>query len=213
MHGKKEEGAQEQGEQEKTGAGHGAVRVAVCQGVGEENQALDRGERLETAATSPKDEAFANESCMGRRRREHKSRVSRRKRGSRQGVEDQRQTWKALSRSGGGSDMSGCVPGQLAPERRPTRFRNEHPVARQGQEASGNQSSQGPANENKRTRSAGDGHGHSSGDEEAVGTGCVLESAHFDLWEAAEGRVRGGMRTVFRYLNRLSPGLTKPRSE
>ena len=109
--------------------------------------------------------------------------------------------------------MSGCVPGQLAPERRPTRFRNEHLVARQGQEASGNQSSQGPANENKRTRSAGDGHGHSSGDEEAVGTGCVLESAHFDLWEAAEGSVRGGMRTVFRYLNRLSPGLTKPRSE
>ena len=152
-------------------------------------------------------------SCMGRRRREHKSRVSRRKRGRRQGVEDQRQTWKALSRSGGGSDMSGCVPGQLAPERRPTRFRNEHPVARQGQEAVGNQSSQGPANENKRTRSAGDGHGHSSGDEEAVGTGCVLESAHFDLWEAAEGSVRGGMRTVFRYLNRLSPGLTKPRSE
>ena len=81
MHAKKEEGAQEQGEQEKTGAGHGAVRVAVCQGVGEENQALDRGERLEKAATSPKDEAFANESCMGRRRREHKSRVSRRKRG------------------------------------------------------------------------------------------------------------------------------------
>ena len=110
MHGKKEEGAQEQGEQEKTGAGHGAVRVAVCQGVGEENQALDRGERLEKAATSPKDETFANESCMGRRRREHKSRVSRRKRGRRQGVEDQRQTWKALSRSGGGSDMSGRVP-------------------------------------------------------------------------------------------------------
>ena len=114
---------------------------------------------------------------------------------------------------GGGSDMSGCVPGQLAPERRPTRFRNEHPVARQGQEASGNQSSQGPANENKRTRSAGDGHGHSSGDDEAVGTGCVLESAHFDLWEAAEGCVRGGMRTVFRYLNRLYLGLTKPRNE
>merc|ERR1712070_850966 len=81
MHAKKEEGAQEQGEQEKTRAGHGAVRVAVCQGVGEENQALDRGERLEKAATSPKDETFANESCMGRRRREHKSRVSRRKRG------------------------------------------------------------------------------------------------------------------------------------
>jgi len=137
-HGKKEEGAQEQGEQEKTGAGHGAVRVAVCQGGGEENQAVDRGVRLETAATSPKDEAFANESCMGRRRREHKSRVSGRKRRRRQGVEDQRQqTWKALSRSGGGSNMSGCVPGQLAPERRPTRFMNEHPVARQGQEASG----------------------------------------------------------------------------
>ena len=48
--------------------------------------------------------------------------------------------------------MSGCVPGQLAPERRPTSLRNEHPVARQGQEASGNQGSQGPANENKRTR-------------------------------------------------------------
>ena len=87
MHRKKDDGAQEQAEQaeqaeqEKTGAGHGAVRVAVCQGLGEQNQALDRGERLETAATSPKDEAFANESCMGRRRREHKSRVSRRKRG------------------------------------------------------------------------------------------------------------------------------------
>ena len=170
-------------------------------------------EKLGKGATSHKDEAFSNESFIGRRMTEQRSRVSRRKRGRRQGVEDQRQTCKALSRSGAGSDMSGCVPGQLAPERRPTRFRNEHPVARQGQEASGNQSSQGPANENKRTRSAGDGHGHSSGHEEAVGTSCVRESAHFDLWEAAEGSVRGGMRTVFRYLNRLSPGLTKPRSE
>ena len=79
MHGKKEEGAQEQGEQEKTGAGHGAVRVAVCQGLGEQNQALDRGERLETAATSHKDEAFANESCIGRRMTEQRSRLSRRK--------------------------------------------------------------------------------------------------------------------------------------
>ena len=57
------------------------MRVAVWQGVGEENQAWDRGERLEKAATSPKDEAFANESCMGRRGTEHKGRVSRRKRG------------------------------------------------------------------------------------------------------------------------------------
>ena len=96
------------------------MAVAVCQGVGEENQALYRGERLEKATTSPKDEAFANESCMGRKMTEHKSRVSRRKRGRRQGVEDQRQTCKALSRSGAGSDMSGCVPGQLAPDRRPT---------------------------------------------------------------------------------------------
>ena len=55
--------------------------------------------------------------------------------------------------------------------------------------------------EQKRTRSAGDGYGLVSGDEEAVGTGCVLESAHFNLWEGAEGSVRGGMRTVFRYLN------------
>ena len=59
------------------------MAVAVCQGVGEENQALYRGERLEKATTSPKDEAFANESCMGRRMTEHKrkSRVSSRKRG------------------------------------------------------------------------------------------------------------------------------------
>ena len=117
MHRKKDDGAQEQAEQaeqaeqEKTGAGHGAVRVAVCQGLGEQNQALDRGERLETAATSHKDEAFANESCIGRRMTEHKSRLSRlsrlsrRKRGRRQGVEDQRQTCKALSRSGAGSDI------------------------------------------------------------------------------------------------------------
>ena len=71
----------EQAEQEKTGAGHGAVRVAVCQGVGEQNWALDRSGRLEKAATSHKDEAFANESCIGRRTTEHKSRLSRRKRG------------------------------------------------------------------------------------------------------------------------------------
>jgi len=109
--------------------------------------------------------------------------------------------------------MSGCVPEQLEPERGPATLKNEHLETREERVASGSQGSQGPANENKRTRSAGDGHGQSSGDEEAVGTGCVLESAHFDLWEAAEGSVRGGMRTVFRYLNRLSPGLTKPRSE
>jgi len=87
MHRKKDDGAQEQAEQaeqaeqEKTGAGQGAVGVAAGQGLREQNQALDRGERQETAATSHKDEAFANDSCMGRRRREHKSRVSRRKRG------------------------------------------------------------------------------------------------------------------------------------
>ena len=170
--------------------------------------------RLEKAVTNHKDEAIANDSCIGRRTTEQRSMPSKRKRGRRQGVENQRQTCKALSRSGAGSDMSGCVPGQLAPERRPTRFRNEHPVARQGQEE------EIRVLKDLRTRTKGrealapgDGHGHSSGDEEAVGTGCVLESAHFDLWEAAEGRVRGGMRTVFRYLNRLSPGLTKPRSE
>ena len=102
MHRKKDDGAEEQAEQEKMGEGHGAVRVAVCQGVGEQKQALDRGGRLEKAATNHKNEAFANESRIGRRMTEHKSRVSRRKRGRRQGVEDQRQTCKALSRSGGG---------------------------------------------------------------------------------------------------------------
>ena len=79
MHRKKDDGAQEQAEQEKTGAGHGAVRVAVCQGVGEQNWALDRSGRLEKAATSHKDEAFANESCIGRRMTEQRSRLSRRK--------------------------------------------------------------------------------------------------------------------------------------
>ena len=34
MHRKKVDGAQEQAEQEKTGAGQGAMRVAVCQGAG-----------------------------------------------------------------------------------------------------------------------------------------------------------------------------------
>ena len=53
----------------------------LYQGVGEQNQALDRGERLEKAATNNKDEAIANESCIGRRTTEHKSRLSRRKRG------------------------------------------------------------------------------------------------------------------------------------
>ena len=190
----------EQAEQEKTGAGHGAVRVAVCQGVGEQNQALDRGGRLEKAATSHKDEAFANESCIGRRMTEHKSRLSRlsrlsrRKRGRRQGVEDQRRTCKALSRSGAGSDMSGCVPGQLAPDRRPTNQAGAGGLRK-------SRFSRTCEREQKRTRSAGDGYGLISGDEEAVGTGCVLESAHFNLWEGAEGSVRGGMRTVFRYLN------------
>ena len=74
--------------------------------------------------------------------------------------------------------MSGCVPEQLEPERGPATLKNEHLETREERVASGSQGSQGPANENKRTRSAGDGHGHSSGDEKAVGTGCVLESAH-----------------------------------
>ena len=73
---------------------------------------------------------------------------SKRKRGRRQGVENQRQTCKALSRSGAGSDMSGCVPEQLAPERGPASLRSEHPVTRQERVASGYQGSQGPANEN-----------------------------------------------------------------
>ena len=44
-------------------------------------------------------------SCIGSRMTEQRSRLSRRKRGRRQGVEDQRQTCKALSRSGAGSDI------------------------------------------------------------------------------------------------------------
>jgi acetaldehyde dehydrogenase (acetylating) len=39
----------------------GVVRVAVCQGLDEESEGLDRGERLGKAATNHKDEAIAKE--------------------------------------------------------------------------------------------------------------------------------------------------------
>ena len=53
---------------------------------------------------------------------------------------------------GGLGYMSGCVPGQLAPERRPTSLRNDPLVTREGQEASGNQGSQGLANDQQKDK-------------------------------------------------------------
>ena len=64
------------------------MRVAVCQGVDEQNRALDRGERLGKGATNDEDKAIANESCSGRRNTEHRSRLCSRKRGRRQVGDD-----------------------------------------------------------------------------------------------------------------------------
>ena len=86
MHRKKNDGAEEQAEQEKTGAGHSTVKVAVCQGLGEQNQALDQGERLEKAAASHNDEAFANESCIGRRTTEQAEQAEQEKTGAGHGA-------------------------------------------------------------------------------------------------------------------------------
>ena len=96
---------------------------------------------------------------------EQRSRLSRRKRGRRQGVEDQRRTCKALSRSGAGSDMSGCVPGQLAPDRRPT---NQAGAGGLRKSRFSRTCEREQKDETREALASGDGHGLSSGDEGAV---------------------------------------------
>ena len=134
---------------------------------------MDRGERLEEATTNHKDEAIANESCIGRRMTEQRSRLSRRKRGRRQGVEDQRQTCKALSRSGGGLGYVRVCAWTAGAREKAHKLEERAPCSQAG--AGGLRKSRfsrtcerEQKDETREALASGDGHGLSSGDEGAV---------------------------------------------